>query len=44
MKRFKDESFDTIITSPPYNIGKMHSNQQQFGTDLSTCIQRLRYD
>jgi len=32
MKRFKDGSFDTIITSPPYNIGKMHSNHIQFGT------------
>ena len=23
---------DAIITSPPYNIGKMHSNHLQFGT------------
>lgn len=27
-----DESVDLIITSPPYNIGKMHSNHLQFGT------------
>jgi site-specific DNA-methyltransferase (adenine-specific) len=32
MKRIPDESIDIILTSPPYNIGKMHSNQQQFGT------------
>jgi modification methylase len=32
MPRFEDGSFDTIITSPPYNIGKMHSNNLQFGT------------
>lgn len=32
MKEIPDESIDVIITSPPYNIGKMHSNRLQFGT------------
>lgn len=32
MKDIPDKSIDCIITSPPYNIGKMHSNQIQFGT------------
>ena len=27
-----DESIDIVITSPPYNIGKMHSNHLYFGT------------
>ena len=32
MKTLDSESIDLIITSPPYNIGKMHSNHLQFGT------------
>ena len=32
MKTIPDKSVDCIITSPPYNIGKMHSNHLQFGT------------
>lgn len=32
MKDIPDDSIDIIITSPPYNIGKMHSNRLQFGT------------
>ena len=32
MKDIPDVRIDLIITSPPYNIGKMHSNQLQFGT------------
>ena len=32
MKSFDDNSIDCIITSPPYNIGNMHSNDIQFGT------------
>lgn len=32
MKAMPDESVDLIITSPPYNIGKMHSNQIKYGT------------
>jgi len=32
MKNIPDKSIECIITSPPYNIGNMHSNQLQFGT------------
>lgn len=32
MKDIPDESIDCVITSPPYNIGKMHSNHLMFGT------------
>lgn len=32
MKLLKNESIDLIITSPPYNIGNMHSNSLQFGS------------
>ena len=32
MKDIPNNSIDVIITSPPYNIGKMHSNKLQFGT------------
>lgn len=32
MKNIPDDSIDCIITSPPYNIGKMHSNKLKFGS------------
>lgn len=32
MKQIPDDSIDIIITSPPYNIGRMHSNSTQHGT------------
>lgn len=32
LRKLKNESIDLIITSPPYNIGKMHSNSTQHGT------------
>lgn len=32
MKKMPNESVDIIITSPPYNIGNMHSNHLKFGT------------
>ena len=32
MKEIPNKSIDIIITSPPYNIGNMHSNHLQFGT------------
>ena len=32
MKRIPDKSVDIIVTSPPYNIGKMHSNTTQHGS------------
>lgn len=32
MKNIPDKSIDMILTSPPYNIGKMHSNSLKFGS------------
>jgi len=32
LKNTDNNTIDCIITSPPYNIGKMHSNHLQFGT------------
>ena len=32
MKLIPDGSIDCIITSPPYNIGNMHSNSNKYGT------------
>ena len=32
MRRIPDGSVDLIITSPPYNIGKMKSNHIKYGT------------
>ena len=32
MKTLEDNSINLTVTSPPYNIGKMHSNKLQFGT------------
>jgi modification methylase len=32
MKTLEDNSIDMVLTSPPYNIGKMHSNSLQFGS------------
>lgn len=32
LKNMPSESVDLIITSPPYNIGKMHSNKIQYGS------------
>ena len=29
MRTFEDESIECVLTSPPYNIGRMHSNQDQ---------------
>jgi len=43
MRNFKDESFDTVITSPPYNIGKMHSNNLQFGTYANNDMKEEDY-
>lgn len=34
---------DLIITSPPYNIGKMHSNQIQFGTYSGNDMKEEEY-
>jgi site-specific DNA-methyltransferase (adenine-specific) len=37
------ESVDLIITSPPYNIGKMHSNRLQFGTYAGNDMKESDY-
>ena len=34
---------DAIITSPPYNIGKMHSNELQFGTYKGNDMKEVDY-
>lgn len=34
---------DTIITSPPYNIGKMHSNKTQYGTYSGNDMEESEY-
>ena len=43
MKDIPDNSVDLIITSPPYNIGKMHSNHLQFGTYQGNDMQESDY-
>jgi site-specific DNA-methyltransferase (adenine-specific) len=37
------ESVDIMITSPPYNIGKMHSNRLQFGTYAGNDMKESDY-
>jgi len=43
MKTIPDESIDLIITSPPYNIGNMHSNHLQFGTYSGNNMKEDKY-
>ena len=43
MKRIQDGSVDIIITSPPYNIGKMHSNTTQHGTYAGNDMKESDY-
>lgn len=43
MKTLPDCSVDLIVTSPPYNIGKMHSNRLQFGTYSGNDMKELDY-
>ena len=43
MKRIPDKSVDIIITSPPYNIGKMHSNLSQYGTYSGNDMKEVDY-
>ena len=43
IKKIPDNSVDIIITSPPYNIGKMHSNQLQFGTYQGNDMKEEEY-
>ena len=43
MKTLPDNSIDLIITSPPYNIGKMHSNDNQYGTYNGNDMEEKEY-
>ena len=43
MKDIPNDSIDLIITSPPYNIGKMHSNTLQFGTYAGNDMNEIDY-
>ena len=43
MKDIPDKSIDCVITSPPYNIGKMHSNSLQFGTYYGNDMKEDKY-
>lgn len=43
IRKMADESVDLIITSPPYNIGKMHSNHKQFGTYAGNDMKEQEY-
>lgn len=43
LRSLPDGSVDLIITSPPYNIGKMHSNQLQFGTYAGNDMPESEY-
>lgn len=43
MKGIPDKSIDMILTSPPYNIGKMHSNQTQHGTYSGNNLNEIDY-
>ena len=43
LKTIPDNSIDCIITSPPYNIGKMHSNHLQFGTYAGNDMKEYEY-
>ncbi len=43
MKLIPDGSVDLIITSPPYNIGKMHSNQTSHWTYANNDMDEVQY-
>lgn len=43
MKTIPDNTIDLIITSPPYNIGKMHSNKTQYGTYDNNDMKEIDY-
>lgn len=43
MKLIPDWSIDCIITSPPYNIGNMHSNNIKFGTYPWNNMKEIEY-
>lgn len=43
MKKIPNDSIDVIVTSPPYNIGKMHSNHLQFGSYAGNDMKEDEY-
>ena len=43
MKRIPDKSVDLVITSPPYNIGKMKSNHIKYGTYSGNDMKEEEY-
>lgn len=43
MKEIPAESIDCILTSPPYNIGNMHSNRTQYGTYKNNNMKETDY-
>lgn len=43
MKDIPDGSVDLIVTSPPYNIGNMHSNQIRFGSYANNNMNEQDY-
>ena len=43
MKDIPDKSIDLVITSPPYNIGNMHSNHIKYGTYSGNNMQEGEY-
>lgn len=43
LKRFNNDSVDLIVTSPPYNIGKMHSNRTIHGTYTNNDMDEVEY-
>jgi len=43
MKDLADNSIDLIITSPPYNIGKMRSNNTHYGTYSGNDMKESEY-
>ena len=43
LRGLPSNSIDLIITSPPYNIGKMHSNHLQFGTYNGNDMKEVDY-
>ena len=43
LRKMEDNSIECIITSPPYNIGNMHSNTIQFGTYSGNNMNEQEY-
>jgi len=43
LRRMDDNSVDLIVTSPPYNIGKMHSNNVKYGSYANNDMDESDY-